>query len=207
LNESIIQNSELKSAIKNSISSEETTNADSEISLAKLYHRIYYTKILEGAPYETGDVFKFDDDEYGILFTPECDVNKKKDVALEFLLFKKAQFDEFLQSKKQYSKTNYETMTSKDKQKKDLLGQFNNGNIAFHILPSFPFKEDEYNQSAYIDFENAFSVKSKTEYDSKRTNFKLNSPYIHQLRQRYLAYMGRVGVPATPESLRLFNLR
>lgn len=38
-------------------------------------------------------------------------------------------------------------------------------------------------------------------------DFKLNSPYIHQLRQRYLSYVGRVGVPSIPQSLRAFNIK
>lgn len=37
---------------------------------------------------------------------------------------------------------------------------------------------------------------------NKRYGYKLNSPYIHQLRQRYIAYIGRYGVPALPNSVR-----
>ena len=37
---------------------------------------------------------------------------------------------------------------------------------------------------------------------NKRYAYKLNSPYIHQLRQRYIAYIGRYGVPALPNSVR-----
>ncbi|MCW8799368.1 MAG: hypothetical protein OQK71_00425, partial [Desulfobacter sp.] len=55
-----------------------------ETSLAKLYNRIYYTKLIENAPLMTGDIFKFSDNDYGILFTPECDVNIKKETTLEF---------------------------------------------------------------------------------------------------------------------------
>ncbi len=30
--------------------------------------------------------------------------------------------------------------------------------------------------------------------------------YIHQLRQRFIAFFGKIGVPAIPSSLRYFNL-
>jgi len=205
INELVIQNDKLLNSLSQYVEHNNTTQ-NNENSLAKLYNRIYYTKLLPNAPLTTGDIFKFGD-EYGILFTPECDVNAKRNFALDFLLFKKEQFDSFLQNKKQYSKDQFQTMIAKEKQKRDLLGQFNNGNIAYHILPSFPFNNNEYNLSAYIDFENTFCVKLKDEYEGKRIEYKLNSPYIYQLRQRYLAYMGRVGVLAIPESLKLFNLK
>ena len=137
----------------------------------------------------TGDIFKFSEDEFAILLTPECDVNAKKDSTLEFLKFSKAASAAFVTRKK----------------KDDEL--FNNKVQSRHILPSFPFVKNTFNLSAFIDFETAFVVKSKTEFDGKRSDYKLNSPYIFQLRQRYLAYIGRVGVPAIPPSLKSFNLK
>lgn len=74
-------------------------------------------------------------------------------------------------------------------------------------MPSFPFSEDIYNIPAYINFKVAFSIKTKAECDSKRTMYKLNAPYIHQLRQRYVAFFGKYGVPAIPQGLRDFNLK
>ena len=45
----------------------------------------------------TGDIFKFNDTEYGILITPECEVENRKDIQLEFLVFSKDGFEEFLE--------------------------------------------------------------------------------------------------------------
>lgn len=207
LSESIIQNEKLLKSLNESVQTDDVTVQDKETSLAKLYNRIYYTKLMQDAPLMTGDIFKFSDDEFAILFTPECDINTKKEKALEFLKFNKNNFETFLSEKKQYSKKQYTEVIYKQKQLKDLTSQFNNGNIGFQILPSFPFETDKYNLSALIDFETAFVIKSKDDFDTKRSEFKLNSPYIYQLRQRYLAYIGRVGVPAIPQSLRLFNLK
>ena len=205
LNESVIQDQHLRKKIKD-ISQYTVQNdgctIESEKSLAKLYNQIYYTKLLSDAPLMTGDIYKFDDGKYGILFTPECDINKKKDISLDFLLFDKNQI-----KNKTHKKDNNGNLTSELKKVSDIIDLFNNGNMSFHILPSFPFEENMLNISAMIDFQNAFCVKSKIEYEDKRTKFKLNSPYIQQLRQRYLAYMGRIGVPAIPQSLRRFNLK
>lgn len=207
LSESIIQNEALLKTLNESVQSDDIAVQDKETSLAKLYNRIYYTKLMQDAPLMTGDIFKFNDDEFAILFTPECDIYTKKEKALEFLIFNKRNFETFLSEKKQYSKNQYSEVVNKQKQLKDLTSQFNNGNIGFQILPSFPFEANIYNLSALIDFETAFVIKTREEFENKRAEFKLNSPYIYQLRQRYLTYIGRVGVPAIPQSLRLFNLK
>jgi hypothetical protein len=221
LNETIIQNEPLLKALNESVQSDNIAVQDKETSLAKLYNRIYYTKLIKNAPLMTGDIFKFNDNDYGILFTPECDVNIKKETTLEFVIFNKNNYEDFLKNKRVYEKSEFENIKSKgyknDNQGnpteelkgklKELVSDFNNGNIKNHILPSFPFESEKYNLSALIDFETAFVVKSKTEFEGKRAEYKLNSPYIYQLRQRYLAYIGRVGVPAIPQCLRLFNLK
>jgi len=192
LSEQIIQNKDLLSAIEGLVDTKEGDEVEqNEQSLAKLYQRIYYTKLIEDAPLNTGDIFILGEDVYGILITPECDLNKKKDGAMEFLQFKKSVSKSFIDKKK----------------KKNELSIFNNGVQNRHLLPSFPFVKAEYNRSALIKFENAFVVIDKDGYNEKRSKYKLNSPYIFQLRQRYLAYVGRVGVPAIPESLRNFNLK
>lgn len=221
LSESIIQDSQLLKAIDKNASAEEVNVEDKEESLAKLYNRIYYTKLQVDAPLMTGDIFQFSHDEYAILFTPECDVNVKKDKALEFLVFHKNNHVEFLKNKREYEKVNYENIISKGYKNdpqgnptkelkgklRELIKDFNNGDIKNHLLPSFPFDNGIYNLSALIDFEINFVVKAKVDFEGKRSGYKLNSPYIYQLRQRYLAYIGRVGVPAIPQSLRLHNLK
>src|SRR5690606_9535603 len=142
-----------------------------------------------------------------ILFTPECDVNAKKEKALEFLIFNRKQFNDFLENKKKYKKVNFEQVKDKEGKLRELTKEFNNGIMSHHILPSFPFELNKHNDSALIDFETAFIVKIKADFEGKRSGYKLNSPYIYQLRQRYLAYIGRVGVPAIPHSLRLYNIK
>lgn len=221
LSESIIQNEALLQALNESVQSADIAVQDKETSLAKLYNRIYYTKLMQDAPLMTGDIFKFSEDEYAILFTPECDINIKKGTALEFLTFSKKNYDEFLKSKREYEKSKFEDIKAKGYKNdskgnpteelkgklRELVKDFNNGDIKTHVLPSFPFETNKYSLSALIDFETAFTIKTKAEFENRRAEFKLNSPYIYQLRQRYLAYIGRVGVPAIPQSLRLYNLK
>ncbi len=89
LNESIIQNKPLLNAIDANAVEEDIVVGDKEESLAKLYNRIYYTKLKDDAPLMTGDIFKFSEEEYAILFTPECDVNTKKKKLWNFLFFRK----------------------------------------------------------------------------------------------------------------------
>lgn len=63
-----------------------------EENTAKLYRRIYYSRILEHAPFMTGDIFKFSDEQYGILITPECEVDRR--ALLDFLILYKDGFDD-----------------------------------------------------------------------------------------------------------------
>ncbi len=201
LSESVIQNEALLKSLSEFVQSDDIAVQDKETSLSKLYNRIYYTKLIKDAPLMTGDIFKFSADEYAILFTPECDINAKKETALEFLKFSKSASNSFIDRKK------------KDKAKQENKNQkfddsfFNNSVPSRHLLLSFPFETGDYNSTALIDFETAFVVKSKADFDNKRADYKLNSPYIYQLRQRFLAFIGRVGVPAIPQSLRMYNLK
>lgn len=199
VNESIIQNKTLRDALdyyncKNESIPEENT--------AKLYQRIFYTKIANDAPIMTGDIFKFTDNEYGILITPECDLSDKEKNTYEFLIIKK-------DASNQYQKDKREKYKKDQKSAKQI---FNNGVIGRHLLISFPFDEDVYDNIAVIDFSSAIGVYKQQDEESnhiikKRTSYKLNSPYIHQLRQRFVAFFGRYGVPAIPESLRDYNLK
>lgn len=203
LNESIIQNEVLSKILSEYAKSPDIGSTSSELSIAKLYNRIYYTKLLSTAPLMTGDIFRFDEDEYGILFTPECDLNGKKEKTLEFIVFSKS---ESVANQQTYIKDHKKNI-EKDPNNVGKLSVFNNGIQSRHILPSFPFDENQFSILAYIDFSKCLKIKSKEEFLNKRSSFKLNSPYIYQLRQRYLAQLGRVGVPAIPQSLRLYNLK
>jgi hypothetical protein len=199
LNESIIQNKTLRDTLdnyncKNKVISEENT--------AKLYQRIFYTKIANDAPIMTGDIFKFNDNEYGILITPECDLSNKEKDTYEFLIIKKDSSNKYQKDKR-----------GKYKKDQNAAKQiFNNGVISRHLLISFPFDDNTYDNIALIEFCSAMYVCKHQEQNgnciiSNRTSYKLNSPYIHQLRQRFVAFFGRYGVPAIPNSLRNYNLQ
>lgn len=203
LSEDLIQNKSLRKELDEYTSQGFITK---EENTAKLYRRIYYSMITESSPLMTGDIFKFSNDTYGIIITPECELaDKEKE--------KEKEYYDFLILKKSLSE-NYQ----KEKQKKYLKDSnsaksvFNNGVISRHILVSFPFEENVYNQIGLIEFNTAFRTKSKMDDKqnsilSCRTNYKLNAPYIHQLRQRFVSYFGKYGVPSIPDSLRVYNLK
>lgn len=196
LNESLIQNKSLRKAL-DKFDCAEPIN---EENTAKLYRRIFYSKLTEDAPVMTGDIFKFDDNLYGILITPECDLSNKD--SYEFLAVKK-------DDSKQYQDEKKEKYV---KHPNDVKNVFNNGVISRHILPSFPFDEQRYCDIAVIDFCTALKVYNKIGENNEcinamRSQYKLNSPYIHQLRQRFVAFFGRYGVPAIPDSLKDYNLK
>ena len=84
---------------------------------------------------------------------------------------------------------------------------FNNDDLSHQILPVFPFTPKRYNETACINFKSALRVLKNREFVNKRIGYKLNSPYIHQLRQRFISFYGKYGVPAIPNSLRDYNLK
>lgn len=194
LSESLIQDNILRQSLSDYNPSDVVVL---EENTAKLYRRLFYTKLTVDAPIMTGDIFKFDDNEYGILITPECDINDKNKDSYEFLIIKKNLSNAYQKEKQ----GKYEKNINSTKQ------IFNNGVISRHILASFPFAEEQFNTIALIEFCSAFKNKSKDELGGSRTLFKLNAPYIHQLRQRFVAFMGRYGVPAIPDSLKSHHLK
>ncbi len=205
LSESLIQNDELRKLINNKTNFEQVSSGKTDTereNTAKLYRRIFYSKITTDAPFATGDIFKFDDNIYGILVTPECMISKRN--TLDFLVIEKDGFKKYVSHK--YNYTNFDITKLKNKTKNELKESFNNNEISAHILPSFPFGDGINNMPAYINFKEAISIKEKEEVTKERIGYKLNSPYIHQLRQRFVSYFGRYGVPAIPESLSDYNL-
>lgn len=203
LNEDLIQNESLRKKLD-----EYSTNGvvTKEENTAKLYRRFYYSNTTANAPLMTGDIFKFNDDEYGIIITPECELaDSKKETEkayYDFLIISKSYSQEYQEGKQKDYKKNANSAKS----------IFNNGIISRHVLISFPFEEGTYNQIGVIEFNTAFRTLSKTDDKqnnifSCRTNYKLNAPYIHQLRQRFVSYFGKFGVPAIPNSLREYNLK
>ena len=205
LSEELVQNESLRASLDN-------INGDggNEVpeNTAKLYQRIYYSQLTEHAPIMTGDIFHFADDSWGILITPECEVTKRTSQSLEldFLTFRLSDVNDYLQKSNTFDRIKEAYLTFKESRKEKLRKIFNNEVFSSHVLPSFPSQRDIYNQLIVINFKNAYKTKSHDEYANMRSNYKLNSPYIHQLRQRFIAFFGKIGVPAIPISLRDFNL-
>lgn len=190
LDESLIQNELLINELNKIITDESELDGE---KAAKLYQRIFYSKLNDNAPIMAGDIFKFNENEYGILITPECDIARDDyQGKYDFLIIDKCESEAF------QKRTNDKKI-------------FNNGSLSKHILPSFPFYENNIiliNKLALIDFKisHIISRRSKTDLLKLKRKYKLNSPYIQQLRQRYIAFFGRYGVPDIPNSLRIYNL-
>ena len=201
--ESIVQNQFLKTKLAEY---EPLNHKKTDSNTAKLYQRLLYSKLTEDSPIMTGDIFKFNKNTYGILITPECEIKNNVDNRLEFLVVERDYFQAFLSKHYSYNRdVKYDEL--KDKTKKGLRKVFNNENLSTQILPVFPFATNRYNETACINFKSALRVLKKREFENKRIGYKLNSPYIHQLRQRFIAFYGKYGVPAIPNSLRDFNLK
>jgi len=213
LAEALAQNTSLLSSISACLTSKGDEKAvdheNKEESVAKLFRRLCYTKLNSDALIMTGDICEIGEDKYGVIITPECDI---KDVlsgkieALELLTFSRDSFDAFLELgiNDKYKRSSYASTSNKQKQK--LYKLFNQHDPKYHILPSFPFDEKSFNVSVVVDFSRG-SERFTVETIKDKRRYKLNAPFIQQVRQRYISHLGRVGVPSLPLSLREFNLK
>jgi len=198
LSESVIQNRELIEAIKSVSDTPQELKPEPE-SIAKLFSLLMYSKLQDDAPIMTGDICTLENMEYGIIITPECDIKSVEDLELLILI------------------TDLTLLTNSTGKPKDLqVANFNQNEIGRHFLPSLPPysnkeikhdepKESDYNRPGFIEFKSGVTKISKCRIENKR-EYKLNSPFIQQLRQRYYSYMSRVGVPALPDSVRYWNI-
>lgn len=178
-----------------------TLPIDPDKGAARLFQRIYYTAVPNhDVPIMTGDIFDLSEETYGILITPECDVyvrDKTTQISslknmLEILVFNKENlFIEFSPPKPD---------------DKGQLQKFNQDAQAKHILPSFPYVGESRLIPAVISFSSALHSILSTDITTEKRRYKLNSPYIQQLRQRFSTAHSRVGVPAITELVRKFNL-
>jgi hypothetical protein len=214
LSEKLIQDFKLRELIKNLVEADNKEETSVE-SYVKLFEKFFYSSTFDTDPLMTGDIICFDktNNTYGILITPECDVAdtiRKKDLHFEFLIFNDSAF-------KNNAKNLFRPITTKkieysDEQTRELLIKaFNQNEGRFHLLPSFPFTDSKGKTAGLIDFKLSIRYYKYSELTDeagklKDRQFKFNSPYIQQLRQRYLAYKGRVGVPAPPSSLINWNI-
>jgi hypothetical protein len=173
----------------------------------------------------TGDFIQLNDCEYGILITPECDiykVNNNPDLYFDLLHVSPSSIDETINKhpfKISASKVKKEIKSelSKDEIRKvinhiedqTISRAFSQEQSRYHFLPSFPCFSPDYNKCAVVDFtRHSFKLKSselKKLVEKYPREIKLNSPFIQQLRQRYLAHVGRIGVPALPSLVRNFQ--
>lgn len=200
LSENLIQHPELRSRIDAQAANNE---AIANEKVAQLYRHIMYLKVHPGMPITTGDIFKFADDYFGILISPECEISDLSELA--FLIISHTDYKKYIQRK--FSKgTNsgwYSSIKPQDKRKYHKL--FHNGELSCHILPSFPFGETN-NKAGYINFKTGFRLFSKDSIMPNRVHYRLMAPYIHQLRQRFLSFFGKYGVSEFPDSLKDHNL-
>ncbi len=86
---------------------------------------------------------------------------------------------------------------------KDALNQ---NHKRLHLLPSFHFTKTKVDELAVVDFRKSVKQVSGKELENRVRVCKINSPFIQELRQRYLSYIGRVGVPAPIDSVKTQNI-
>lgn len=209
--EKICTNQELVKSIKDLIASPPAniTNA----GVAELFQKIYYSDLRDqdfsSVPIMTGDIFTLSskNSAYGIVVTPECDIRKvvkNNSETFQILKFRKPDFKDYVW--KMYNTQNAANYILNSEKRKDVAGWFNQPNEKLFFLPSLPFKRKEYDHPAVIDFSNSLAHLSYSQIKQKNRICKLNTPFIQQLRQKYLSYIGRVGVPTVPNALRSLNL-
>lgn len=213
LSENLVQNQDLIRTISSEGSKEEDLNELEDLStyqksISKLFSILSYSVLKEDAPIMTGDICVIDDNTLGVIVTPECDIKYiKSDDRLEFelLIFKKDDFEKKL-LQKSYNKASQDFEDLTNGQKESLRKLFNQEEPRLHFLPSLPIDKN-YNSSMVIDFRLASKRIKTLQVKSLRRPIKVNSPFIQQLRQRYIAYIGRIGVPALSIHSRDWNLK
>jgi hypothetical protein len=216
LSENLVQTKELLDAIKQYSEMEvEAIKAGEpkEKSIAKLFRRLFYSKLNPDAPIMTGDICQIGEDTFGIIMSPECDIRgicATPSRKFDLLIFKKDSFDAYLTRQQSYSKERFEILVAGNREERKKLENlqklFNQNDSKFHILPSFPL-DDDYNRSIVINFSTDYKKLSHRVVHKTSRKYKINSPFLEQLRQRYLSYVGRVGVPTLPPGLRDYNLK
>jgi hypothetical protein len=181
--------------------------------ISELFQKIYYSDLrnidLAISPIMTGDVFAFKNEPgtFGIVITPECDIRKvidNEDHKFQVLRFRRNDFREY--AKRAFGWQANVKSTVNKKQKDKIHTWFNQTEESKHFLPSFPFRPGIANVPAIIDFTNPVGHYQYSQLRVKRRICKLNAPFIQQLRQRYLSYIGRIGVPTIPSALTAINI-
>ena len=200
LSESLVQNTALIGALRNEGERNLDFNDSDEKkkSLSKLFSRLHYSELKPDAPLMTGDICEIDDNKYGIIITPECDIRKVKknhDLYFDLLTFSKDSFEN----------------SFKQKHVKDESDRvFNQSIQAMHFLPSFPSLSTNLDKGIAINFtKDSIKIKSaelQILINERPRKFKLNSPFIQNLRQRYISHIGRIGTPAVHSLVKTWNI-
>ncbi|UZH55833.1 hypothetical protein JRG66_02820 [Salinimicrobium tongyeongense] len=178
-------------------------------SISKLFSILTYSKLKEAAPIMTGDICVLDEHSLGIIVTPECDikyVQSNEAYEFELLTFRKDSFPPILLKNSSYKKGQDDFDSFKDNRKDGIRKLFNQEIPRLHFLSSLPLNED-FNLTVVLDFRLASKRVKSSEVKKMERPLKINSPFIQQIRQRYIAYIGRVGVPALSNHSRDWNLR
>jgi len=204
LSESLVQNRTLIEPIKKLGDQNKPDIADKDKvayqkSLSKLFSRLYYSALSNDAPVMTGDICQLNENTFGIIVTPECDIKKVKNTKTlyyDVLVFKIDSLKEVL---------------TKDHVKKNKKSIFFQVIPSLHFLPSIPFLSEDFKVGSVIDFsqDSIKTLSSEMDENLKKypRKYKINSPFIQQLRQRYISHIGRVGTPALPSFVRDWNLQ
>lgn len=216
LYESVVQSQDLIDSIvsiggKEIAASEIADKNKYQKSISRLFSRLFYSDLKPNTPIMTGDVCKISENEYGIIISPECDIRHiKEDINAEFdlLVFQSdiAKFAELIKGRSSYDIRSNQYQTFEEKKKERVRKIFNQEDAGIHLLPSIKKIHEDCNTTCVINFRYAGrKIKSSNVLQLPRP-FKINSPFIQQLRQRYIAYIGRIGTPALPTSVRDWNL-
>ena len=200
------------------------------IHYAELMRILYYAKSHQNDPIMTGDMFRYPNtDDYCIILTPECDLRHiAKEPAIrsyEILKFSKGDFKKVnfklkavIKAKPIIDKAeSFKLCTFTTPQKTEIsqelnrqieeantflrIEAFTQTNPRYHLLPCFEFEPNNFSGVAVIDFRFALSVEPGTSMLVENRIGRLNTPYIQEIRQRFLSYKGRVGVPGYSKKL------
>ncbi len=222
------QDKELSDKIRNIATAGSDLNNPEDY--AKVVRILYYSKVKDTAPIMTGDIIQLSPDNYGIIITPECDIRHvlthPGNASFELLCFVKGDFhksDFNLQAtikataliskaeeqKKITFSTGEKTELSQmlNTQIRSAEGKlhviaFTQPNPKIHLLPCFEFVGGDFSGIAKIDFRTGLKLITGNQISVPQRVGKLNTPYIQELRQRYFAYKGRVGVPNPSRQMR-----
>jgi hypothetical protein len=223
LAEKVIQSKKLRDSITASVTDDNITEPEQYSKLFRTF--LYSTLNIVNDPIMTGDIFKFNDGRFGVLITPECDITKVKN-EYEFLTFKNESIAKFefltqFESAKKALKGIVKDMIGKELsqnqskqineslkpvESKILQQVFNQPHQRLYVLPCFDSGDGNFKTTAQIDFRDSLEFKKIADVKKEERICKLNSPYIQDLRQRFLSYKGRIGVPSFPDNLRTWLL-